>query len=154
MEINQEKIDYYINRGYIDVSDHAKFKYIVEILRLFNIKVNGWMKGSYILNENEGIMFTKVQNENWTDTLDEEYMYECCDTQANIPVSNWNEYWDKKTIYVFRKEFEDGYEFIGCFQQEESIKRLNELREQGIINQRPYKKIGTQLNLSKFNKSK
>ena len=30
LEIRQEKIDYYINKGYIDVSDHAKFKYIVE----------------------------------------------------------------------------------------------------------------------------
>ena len=36
---------------YIDVDDHAKFKYIVKILRLFNVKVDGWTKGNYILNE-------------------------------------------------------------------------------------------------------
>lgn len=151
MEINQEKIDYYINRGYIDVSDHAKFKYIVEILRLFNVNVKGWMKGSYILNEKEGIMFTKVQNENWTDTLDEEYMYERCDAQANMPIAEWNEYWDNKIIYVFRKEIGDDYEFIGCFQQEEDKKRIYELFNEGVYTKRPYKKIGTQVKLSKFN---
>ena len=76
MNIDEEKVDCYIKRGYIDIDDNAKFKYIVEILRLFNVNVDGWMKGSYILNENEGIMFTKVSNENWIDTVDEQYMYE------------------------------------------------------------------------------
>lgn len=28
MEINEEKIKHYIERGYIDTNDHAKFKYI------------------------------------------------------------------------------------------------------------------------------
>ena len=37
MEINEEKIKHYIERGYIDTNDHAKYKYIVEILRFINI---------------------------------------------------------------------------------------------------------------------
>ena len=72
MQIDESKIDYFIKRGYIDIADHTKFKYIVEILRLVNVNVDGWMRGSYILNENEGIMFTKVSNENWTDTIDDQ----------------------------------------------------------------------------------
>lgn len=153
MEIDEEKINYYIKKGYLDIDDHAKFKYIVEILRLFNIKVNGWRKGDYILNENEGIMFTNVQNENWTDTVDDQYMYECYNSQKNIQIGNWNEYWDNKTIYVFRKEIRDDYEFIGCFRQEADNKRLKELFEKGIKNQRPYKKISSRVDLSKFNKN-
>lgn len=153
MQIDEEKIKYYIERGYIDVDDHAKFKYIVEILRLFNVKVEGWMKGGYILNDNEGIMFTKVQNENWTDTLGEQYMYECCEAQADKTIATWNDYWGTKTIYVFRKEIGDDYEFVGCFKQEEDKKRLNELFAQGIRNQRPYAKIDSRVNLTKFNKS-
>lgn len=149
MEINEEKINYYINKGYIDVADHAKFKYIVEILRLFNVKVNGWMKGSYILNENEGIMFTKVQNENWVDTLDEEYMYECCDEQATMPIAKRNDYWGDKKIYIFRKEVNDDYEFIGCFRQDED--KIEKLFDKGIINQRPYKKISERIDLTRFN---
>lgn len=149
MEIDEEKIDYYIKIGYIDINDHAKFKYIAEILRLFNVNVKGWMRGSYILNENEGIMFTKVQNENWTDTLDDQYMYECCDTQANIPIAKRNDYWGNKTIYIFRKEVDDDYEFIGCFKQDE--KKIEELFAKGIKNQRPYKKIASRVDLSKFN---
>jgi hypothetical protein len=149
MEIDEEKINYYIKRGYIDVEDHAKFKYIVEILRLFNIKVNGWMRGGYILNDNEGIMFTKVQNENWTDTVDEQYMYERFNVQTDTAIAKRNEYWGDKIIYVFRKEPNDDYEFIGCFQQDEN--KLDELFDKGIKNERPYKKIGSKVDLSKFN---
>ena len=152
MEIDEEKIDYYIKRGYIDVNDHAKFKYIVEVLRLFNVNVDGWMKGSYILNENEGIMFTRVQNEDWTDTVDDEYMYERYNTsniQNNIPIQKRNDFWGDKTIYVFRKESDDGYEFIGCFKQD--IDKIEELFAKNIINERPYKKINSRVDLTKFN---
>lgn len=149
MEIDEEKINYYIKRGYIDIEDHAKFKYIVEILRLFNVNVNGWMKGSYILNENEGIMFTKVKNENWTDTVDDQYMYERCDAQANIPIARRNDYWGDKTIYVFRKENNDDYEFIGCFKQDEN--KIEELFAKGIKNERPYRRIDQRVDLTKFN---
>ena len=148
MEINEEKINYYLKRGYIDVDDHAKFKYIVEILRLFNIKVNGWMKGSYILNENEGIMFTKVKNKNWTDALDDQYMYELCNPQADKKIAKRNDYWGDKTIYIFRKELNDDYEFIGCFKQDE--KKIEELFDKRIENQRPYKRVGTRVYLTKF----
>lgn len=151
MEINEEKINYYIKRGYIDIDDHVKFKYIVEILRLFNIKVNDWMRGSYILNENEGIMFTKVKNENWTDTLDDQYMYELCNSQEDKKIDKRNDYWGDKTIYIFRKELNDDYEFIGCFKQDEN--KIEELFDKGIKNQRPYKKIGSRVNLTKFNKN-
>ena len=41
MQIDESKIDYFIKRGYIDIADHTKFKYIVEILRLFNVNVDG-----------------------------------------------------------------------------------------------------------------
>ena len=139
MDIDEKKISYYIKRGYIDVKEHAKFKYIVEILRLFNIKVNGWMKGSYILNENEGIMFTKVQNENWTDLLDEEYMYELCNPQENKTIAKRNDYWGDRIIYIFRKEFNDDYEFVGCFMQDEN--KIEELFAKGVKNKRPYKKL-------------
>ena len=149
MEINEEKINYYIKRGYIDIEDHAKFKYIVEILRLFNVNVEGWMKGGYILNENEGIMFTKVKNENWTDTVDDQYMYERCDAQANISIAKRNDYWGDKTIYVFRKECNDDYEFIGCFKQDEN--KIEELFVKGIKNERPYRRIGQRVDLTKFN---
>lgn len=152
MKIDEEKVNYYIEKGYIDITDHAKFKYIVEILRLFNVNVKGWMRGSYILNENEGIMFTKVQNENWTDTLDDQYMYECCDTQANIPIAKRNDYWGDKKIYVFRKEYNDDYEFIGCFKQDEE--KIEELFNKGIENQRPYKKVGSRVYLTNFNQIK
>ena len=150
MEIDEEKIKYYIERGYLDSDDHAKFKYIVEILRLFNIKVDGWMKGSYILNENEGIMFTKVKNENWTDTIDEQYMYELCNPQENKQIARRNDFWGDKTIYIFRKELNDDYEFIGCFKQDEN--KIDELFGKGVINQRPYKKIDSRVDLTRFNK--
>ena len=150
MEINEEKIKQYIERGYIDTNDHAKFKYIVEILRLFNIKVDGWMRGSYILNKNEGIMFTKIKNENWTDTIDEQYMYELCSAQEDKPIARRNDYWGDKTIYVFRKELNDDYEFIGCFKQD--VNKIDELFRQGVNNQRPYKKISSRVDLTKFNK--
>ena len=148
MEINQEKIEYYVKKGYIDVSEHAKFKYIIEILRMFNINVNGWMRGGYILNENEGIMFTKTQSENWTDTIDEEYMYECCNPIKDRTIAKRNDYWGDKIIYVFRKEANDDYEFIGCFKQDEN--KIEELFSKGIKDQRPYKRIGTRVDLSKF----
>ena len=83
------------------------------------------MKGSYILNENEGIMFTKVKNKNWTDTLDDQYMYELCNPQADKKIAKRNDYWGDKTIYIFRKEVNDDYEFIGCFKQDE--KKIEEL---------------------------
>ena len=41
----------------------------------------------------------------------------------------------------FPKEIRDDYEFIVCFRQEADNKRLKELFEKGIKNQRPYKKI-------------
>lgn len=149
MEIDEGKIEYYIKRGYIDANDHAKFKYIIEILRLFNVNVNGWMKGSYILNENEGIMFTKVENEDWIDTVDDQYMYERYNTQDNTPISKRNEFWGDKTIYVFRKESDDGYEFIGCYRQDED--KIEELFAKKIINERPYKKVDTRVYLTRFN---
>lgn len=149
MNIDEEKIDYYIKRGYIDIDDHVKFKYIVEILRLFNINVDGWMKGSYILNEHEGIMFTKVSNENWTDTVDDQYMYERYNTQDNNPIAKKNDFWGDKTIYVFRKENDDGYEFIGCYKQDED--KLEKLFAKNIVKERPYKKIGSRIDLTKFN---
>ena len=152
MKMNEEKINYYVNKGYIDVADHAKFKYIVEILRLFNVNVKGWMRGSYILNENEGIMFTKVQNENWTDTLDEQYMYEHCNPQGDKKIAKRNDYWGDKTIYIFRKEVNDDYEFIACFKQDE--KKIEELFNKGIENQRPYKKVGSRVYLTTFNQIK
>ena len=110
------------------------------------------MKGSYILNENEGIMFTKVQNKNWTDTLDDKYMYELCNPQEDKKIAKRNDYWGDKTIYIFRKEHNNDYEFIGCFQQDE--KKIDELFAKGINNKRPYKKIGSRLNLTKFNQIK
>ena len=152
MKMNEEKINYYVNKGYIDVADHAKFKYIVEILRLFNVNVKGWMRGSYILNENEGIMFTKVQNENWTDTLDDQYMYEHCNPQADKKIAKRNDYWGDKTIYIFRKEFNDDYAFIGCFKQDEE--KIEELFNIGIENQRPYKKVSSRVYLTNFNQIK
>lgn len=151
MEIDEEKINYYKKRGYIDIDDNAKFKYIVEILRLFNINVNGWMKGSYILNDNEGIMFTTANTMNWTDKIDDEYMYERCDTYIGNQIAEWNEYWGNKTIYLFRKEKNDayvGYKFMGCFRQDRE--KIKELFSKGIIDERPYKKIGSRIDLTKF----
>lgn len=53
----------------------------------------------------------------------------------------------------FPKEIRDDYEFIGCFRQEADNKRLKELFEKGIKNQRQYKKISSRVDLSKFNKN-
>lgn len=149
MEINQEKINYYINRGYINTDDDVKFKYIVEILRLFNVKVNGWMKGGYILNEKEGIMFSKADNINWNDKVDDKYMYECCSSQIGKRIEKVNKYWGEKIIYIFRKENKEGYKFIGCFKQD--TEKLEELFDKEIIDERPYKRVGTEINLKKFN---
>lgn len=149
MKIDREKIKYYIEKGYIDAEEHVKFKYIVEILRLFKINVNGWMKGSYIINDNEGIMFINVQNKDWTDTIDEEYMYELCNKQKDIVIEKRNDYWSNKIIYVFYKAKNDDYEFIGCFKQDQE--KIEELFNKGIRNQRAYKKIGSRLNLKNFN---
>ena len=151
-EINNDKIKYYIDRGYIDVEDDVKFKYIVEILRLFKINVKAWMRGGYILNDNEAIMFTKAQNLDWNDTFDNEYMYELCVSQKDKTIATRNDYWGDRTIYIFRKEINDDYKFMGCFKQDED--KIKKLFSKGIKNQRPYKKIGTKIKLNKFQKNK
>ena len=94
-------------------------------------------------------MFTKVSNENWTDTVDDQYMYERYNTQDNKPIAKRNDFWGNKTIYVFRKENADGYEFIGCYKQDED--KLEELFEKNIVKERTYKKIGSRIDLTKFN---
>ena len=149
MNIDDEKINYYRQRGYIDIDDHAKFKYVVEIIRLFNIYVRGWMKGFYPINENEGIMFINNKSKRWTDTRDDEYIYERCDIFENRRIAKRNEYWGDKTIYVFRKENNDGYEFIGCFKQDEE--KIEELFAKNIIDQRAYRKVGSRIALTKYN---
>ena len=137
-----------LEKGKLEVKDHIKFKYIVEILRLFNIHVDGWMKGSYILNEKEGIMFTRNDNAYWKDKFDDEYMYEKCIAQEEKNIEDVNWYWGERKIYIFRKENDAEYEFMGCFVQDP--KKLKQLRAQGICNERPYKKIGEEVILTKL----
>lgn len=148
MDIDEKKINMCLQKGKLEVKDHIKFKYIVEILRLFNIHVDGWMKGSYILNEKEGIMFTRNDNAYWKDKFDDEYMYEKCIAQEEKNIEDVNWYWGERKIYIFRKEDDAGYEFMGCFVQD--TEKLKQLRVQGICDERPYKKIGEEVILSRF----
>lgn len=150
MEINEEKINKCLKKGKLEVKDHIKFKYIVEILRLFNIKVDGWMKGSYILNDKEGIMFTKSKNYNWKDKFDDNYMYEKCFSEEGKEIENMNWYWGDRIIYIFSKDNDEGYEFMGCFRQDPQ--KLKELKAKNIIDERPYKMVGDEVILSKFYK--
>ena len=76
LEIDNEKIKSILKKGTLTTDDEVGFKYIVEILKLFNINVKMWMKGSYILNNNEGIMFTKEQSLDWSDEVSDNYFYE------------------------------------------------------------------------------
>ena len=141
LPIDIDKINKIKDKGTLSIDDDVTFKYIPEILRLFNINVKMWMKGSYILNDNEGIMFTKSNHKLWKDEKEENYFYEIYGND-NTKIDRVNNYWDKKVIYIFRKE-DDLYRFIGVYQQD--LTKIDELFSKGINNKRPYKKISNQL---------
>ena len=140
--IDQNKINKILEKGYLSIDDDYSFKYIVEILRLFGINAKMWMKGSYILNDNEGIMFSRNSSKEWSDEIDDNYFYEIYKSCEHI--DKVNEYWGTKTIYIFRKE-KDTYKFIGVYQQD--FKKIDELFAKGIYNKRPYKRIRNNLKL-------
>lgn len=141
LEIDNEKIKSILKKGTLTTDDEVGFKYIVEILKLFNINVKMWMKGSYILNNNEGIMFTKEQSLDWSDEVSDNYFYEIY-KNTNERIERYNEYWGKRIIYIFRKN-KDEYKFIGVYQQD--LEKIDELFLKGINNKRPYKKISNVL---------
>ena len=143
LQIDENKIEKIISKGTLSSKDDIEFKYIVEILKLFNINVKMWMKGSYILNNNEGIMFTKASATDWADEIDDNYFYEIYKT-SNTHIEKENKYWGNKKIYIFRKN-KNNYKFLGVFQQD--MKRLDELFANKIYNKRPYKKIDDILKL-------
>ena len=144
LEIDNEKIKSILKNGTLTTDDEVGFKYIVEILKLFNINVKMWMKGSYILNNNEGIMFTKEQSLDWSDEVSDNYFYEIY-KNTNERIERYNEYWGKRIIYIFRKN-KDEYKFIGVYQQD--LEKIDELFLKGINNKRPYKKISNVLRLT------
>ncbi len=144
LEIDNEKIKSILKKGTLTTDDEVGFKYIVEILKLFNINVKIWMKGSYILNNNEGIMFTKEQSLDWSDEVSDNYFYEIY-KNTNERIERYNEYWGKRIIYIFRKN-KDEYKFIGVYQQD--LEKIDELFLKGINNKRPYKKISNVLRLT------
>lgn len=144
LEIDNEKIKSILKKGTLTTDDEVGFKYIVEILKLFNINVKMWMKGSYILNNNEGIMFTKEQSLDWSDEVSDNYFYEIY-KNTNERIERYNEYWGKRIIYIFRKN-KDKYKFIGVYQQD--LEKIDELFLKGINNKRPYKKISNVLRLT------
>ncbi len=144
LEIDNEKIKSILKKGTLTTDDEVGFKYIVEILKLFNINVKMWMKGSYILNNNEGIMFTKEQSLDWSDEVSDNYFYEIY-KNTNERIERYNEYWGKRIIYIFRKN-KDEYKFIGVYQQD--LEKIDELFLKGINNKRPYKKISNVLRLT------
>ena len=141
LEIDNEKIKSILKKGTLTTDDEVGFKYIVEILKLFNINVKMWMKGSYILNNNEGIMFTKDQSLDWSDEVSDNYFYEIY-KNTNERIERYNEYWGKRIIYIVRKN-KDEYKFIGVYQQD--LEKIDELFLKGINNKRPYKKISNVL---------
>ena len=141
LEIDNEKIKSILKKGTLTTDDEVGFKYIVEILKLFNINVKMWMKGSYILNNNEGIMFTKEQSLDWSDEVSDNYFYEIY-KNTNERIERYNEYWGKRIIYIFRKN-KDEYKFIGVYQQD--LEKIYEQFLKGINNKRPYKKISNVL---------
>ena len=130
LEIDNEKIKSILKKGTLTTDDEVGFKYIVEILKLFNINVKMWMKGSYILNNNEGIMFTKEQSLDWSDEVSDNYFYEIY-KNTNERIERYNEYWGKRIIYIFRKN-KDEYKFIGVYQQD--LEKIDELFLKGINN--------------------
>ena len=144
LEIDNEKIKSILKKGTLTTDDEVGFKYIVEILKLFNINVKMWMKGSYIFNNNEGIMFTKEQSLDWSDEVSDNYFYEIY-KNTNERIERYNEYWGKRIIYIFRKN-KDEYKFIGVYQQD--LEKIDELFLKGINNKRPYKKISNVLRLT------
>lgn len=144
LEIDNEKIKSILKKGTLTTDDEVGFKYIVEILKLFNLNVKMWMKGSYILNNNEGIMFTKEQSLDWSDEVSDNYFYEIY-KNTNERIERYNEYWGKRIIYIFRKN-KDEYKFIGVYQQD--LEKIDELFLKGINNKRPYKKISNVLRLT------
>lgn len=144
LEIDNEKIKSILKKGTLTTDDEVGFKYIVEILKLFNINVKMWMKGSYILNNNEGIMFTKEQSLDWSDEVSDNYFYEIY-KNTNERIERYNEYWGKRILYIFRKN-KDEYKFIGVYQQD--LEKIDELFLKGINNKRPYKKISNVLRLT------
>lgn len=109
-------------------------KYILEQLDLLDNITCKEMMGEFLLYYNN-ILFGGI--------------YERYNTQDNMPIAKRNDYWGNKTIYVFRKENNEGYEFIGCYKQDEE--KLEELFTKNIIKERPYKKIGSRIDLTKFN---
>ena len=144
LEIDNEKIKSILKKGTLTTDDEVGFKYIVEILKLFNLNAKMWMKGSYILNNNEGIMFTKEQSLDWSDEVSDNYFYEIY-KNTNERIERYNEYWGKRIIYIFRKN-KDEYKFIGVYQQD--LEKIDELFLKGINNKRPYKKISNVLRLT------
>ena len=102
LKIDDEKINKIKQKGYLSVEDDIRFNNIPEILRLFDINVKGWMKGHYILNENEGIMFTNESAKNWNDEHDDEYFYEICNGDKNAKIDKENKFWGNKSIYIFK----------------------------------------------------
>ena len=142
LNIDMNKINSILEKGTISIDDNYTFKYIIEILRLFGIRKKMWMKGSYILNNNEGIMFTKASSKDWSDEVDDNYFYEINNSDEHI--ERINEYWGTKIIYIFRKN-NDEYRFIGIYQQD--FDKIDELFSKGIYNKRAYKKISETLKL-------
>ena len=140
--IDEEKINKIKQKGYLSVEEDICFNNIPEILRLFDINVKGWMKGYYILNDDEDIMFTNENAKNWSDEQDDKYFYEICNVDNNEKIDKFNEFWGNKSIYIFRK-FKDGYKFLGVYKQD--LKKINLLFFRHIYNKRPYKKIDDKL---------
>ncbi len=143
LDIDTKKINEIRKRGKLTVEDDIGFNYIVEILRLFNVNVKMWMKGSYVLNDKEGIMFTKADANFWADENRGDYFYEVV-KDSKGPIARVNEFWGNKQIYIFRKEDKE-YKFIGVFRQNPN--KLDELFDIGIVNKRPYEKIGEEVKL-------
>ena len=147
LKIDDEKINKIKQKGYLSVEDDIRFNNIPEILRLFDINVKGWMKGYYILNENEGIMFTNESAKNWNDEHDDKYFYEIYNDDNDnktTKIDRINTFWGKKSIYIFRK-FKDGYKFLGVYKQDP--KKIDLLFFRHIYNKRPYKKMSDKLKL-------
>lgn len=158
-DINEKRLSYYINKGYIEFKDDVKFRTIFEITNLFNKNYKGYQRGDFKTGFDNEIVWCptlylengderKYKNNNWINRISEDHSYiyerkkENNDEAVEYALENENQF----IRFVFPRYKDPSgelmYKYRGKFVLDKELTK----KEQCKV----WKKIGDKIDLTKY----